>query len=118
MKYPRFIKRIESNKTTDQNFYKILSKRTYIHVSLPYEGNFSVERYSCGLPNYTTDKDFEDGRSYIVCSEEDFKDALNSALSSFGVQSQDQTIKSLKEELEKTKKLLQKAKNIFAQIEE
>lgn len=84
-KYPYYLKKIELNKTTDQNFYKILNSKSYIQVSLPYDGNCIIQKFTPNVSKYTTDKDFSDQRSFINSSEEEYNHFLNIALLSFGI---------------------------------
>jgi hypothetical protein len=83
-KYPYFLKKVELNKTTDQNYFKIISPKSYIQVSLPYDMNFSVSKYTNENKYYRTDKDFEDKHVYINIDEQEYESALQKTLSYLG----------------------------------
>lgn len=82
-KYPYFLKKVELNKTTDQNFYKILGHKSYVHVYLPYDNNVSISKYVSNIQSYTTDKDFGDKYVFISCTKDEYREALNQALKYF-----------------------------------
>lgn len=52
-KYPFYVKRIEKNKTTDFNFYKIIGPYSYIHVSIPVDSDSSISKYTSIKSKYS-----------------------------------------------------------------
>lgn len=116
--YPYYLKKIERNKNTDINFYRILSPRTFIQISFDAD-DVVIGKYTIWLKGYSTKKDFADRYTFIKIDEAEFKEVQLKALNSFYNISEDERMKEAQKILKNLKSAtaeLKKIKNTLREI--
>lgn len=98
--YPYFLKRIERDKTTDQNFYKVTGPKVYYQMSIHNDGGCSISKYIISLPKHNTKKEFDDRYVFVKISEKEYNKFLSSVASTLGMFSENPTTNDEREKVE------------------
>jgi hypothetical protein len=83
-KYPFYVKRIEKNKTTDFNFYKIIGPYSYIHVSIPVDSDSSISKYT-SIKSKQQLEEFLNPKEYMIITEMEYLENLHKVASYLGI---------------------------------
>lgn len=84
-KYPFYVKRIEKNKTTDLNFYKIIGPYSYIHVSVPVDSDSSISKYTSKIKSKQQLEEFLNPKEYIIITEAEYLEKLHMVANYLGI---------------------------------
>ena len=82
---PFYVKRIEKNKTTDFNFYKIIGPYSYIHVSIPIDSDSSISKYTSNIKSKQQLEEFLNPKEYMIITEMEYLENLYKVASYLGI---------------------------------